>query len=44
MPCVIIPIAGQLDENMRRAVKRDAVKKEKFHFRKTIIPGKLVVS
>jgi len=24
---------------MRRAVKRDAVKKEKFYFRKTIIPG-----
>ena len=44
MPCVIIPNGEQLDENMRRAVKRDAVRKEKFHFRKTIIPGKLLVS
>ena len=31
----------QLDENMKRAVKRDAVHKEKFHFRKSIIPGNL---
>ena len=29
----------QLDENMKRAVKRDAVNKETFHFRTSIIPG-----
>ena len=32
-------IVLQLDENMKRAVKRDAVNKETFHFRKSIIPG-----
>jgi len=28
----------QVDENMKRAVKCDAVNKEQFHFRKVIIP------
>ncbi|XP_065919310.1 glutamate--cysteine ligase catalytic subunit-like [Dysidea avara] len=32
-----IPIS-KLDENMKRAVKRDTVNKELFHFRKVIIP------
>ena len=37
--CTKLCVVLQLDENMKRAVKRDAVNKETFHFRKSIIPG-----
>ena len=37
--CTKLCVVLQLDENMKRAVKKDAVNKEIFHFRKSIIPG-----
>lgn len=39
MPCASLKNAFQVDENMDRAQKRDAVRQQKFFFRKDVFPA-----
>ena len=36
--CFVMTLTNQMQENMVRAQRRDAIHREKFHFRKSLVP------